>query len=103
MKRILDNDDLLQIKSNIQKGAFEFRFIIPSTTDGKDRFYYNYKTASGESVVMYALRTIIDEAKKNITDPEEKLKTFFIGDTDSNGFRTIAPSTEHTFTYKYKS
>ena len=94
----------VKIRSEIQKGAFEFRFIIPSTTstDGKDRFYYNYKTASGESVVMYALRTIIDEAKKNITDPAEKLKTFFIGDTDSNGFRTIQPSTEHIFTYRYK-
>ena len=94
----------VKTRSNIQKGAFEFRFIIPSTTstDGKDRFYYNYKTASGESVVMYALRTIIDEAKKNIEDPDEKLKTFFIGDTDSDGFRTIQPSTEHKFTYRYK-
>lgn len=94
----------VKTRNNIQKGAFEFRFIIPSTTstDGKDRFYYNYKTASGESVVMYALRTIIDEAKKNITDPDEKLKTFFIGDTDSDRFRTIAPTTEHTFTYKYE-
>ena len=94
----------VKTRSNIQKGAFEFRFIIPSTTstDGKDRFYYNYKTASGESVVMYALRTIIDEAKKNIEDPDEKLKTFFIGDTNSDGFRTIQPSTEHIFTYRYK-
>lgn len=94
----------VKTRNNIQKGAFEFRFIIPSTTstDGKDRFYYNYKTASGESVVMYALRTIIDEAKKNIEDPDEKLKTFFIGDTDSDGFRTIQPSTEHKFTYRYK-
>lgn len=94
----------VKTRSNIQKGAFEFRFIIPSTTstDGKDRFYYNYKTASGESVVMYALRTIIDEAKKNITNPDEKLKTFFIGDTDSDRFRTIQPSTEHKFTYRYK-
>ena len=94
----------VKIRSEIQKGAFEFRFIIPSTTktDGKDRFYYNYKTASGESVVMYALRTIIDEAKKNITDADKRLELFFIGDTGSNGFRTIQPSTEHIFTYKYE-
>lgn len=94
----------VKTRSNIQKGAFEFRFIIPSTTstDGKDRFYYNYKTASGESVVMYALRTIIDEAKKNIEDADKKLELFFIGDTDSDGFRTIQPSTEHIFTYRYK-
>lgn len=94
----------VKTRSNIQKGAFEFRFIIPSTTktDGKDRFYYNYKTASGESVVMYALRTIIDEAKKNIEDADKTLELFFIGDTDSDGFRTIQPSTEHIFTYRYK-
>ena len=94
----------VKTRSNIQKGAFEFRFIIPSTTstDGKDRFYYNYKTASGESVVMYALRTIIDEAKKNIEDADKTLELFFIGDTDSDGFRTIQPSTEHKFTYRYK-
>lgn len=94
----------VKTRSNIQKGAFEFRFIIPSTTstDGKDRFYYNYKTASGESVVMYALRTIIDEAKKNIEDADKTLELFFIGDTDSDGFRTIQPSTEHIFTYKYE-
>ena len=94
----------VKTRSNIQKGAFEFRFIIPSTTstDGKDRFYYNYKTASGESVVMYALRTIIDEAKKNIEDADKTLELFFIGDTNSDGFRTIQPSTEHIFTYRYK-
>ena len=94
----------VKTRNNIQKGAFEFRFIIPSTTstDGKDRFYYNYKTASGESVVMYALRTIIDEAKKNIEDANKTLELFFIGDTDSDGFRTIQPSTEHKFTYRYK-
>lgn len=94
----------VKTRNNIQKGAFEFRFIIPSTTstDGKDRFYYNYKTASGESVVMYALRTIIDEAKKNITDADKRLELFFIGDTNSDGFRTIQPSTEHIFTYRYK-
>ena len=94
----------VKTRNNIQKGAFEFRFIIPSTTstDGKDRFYYNYKTASGESVVMYALRTIIDEAKKNIEDADKKLELFFIGDTTSNGFRKIEPTTEHIFTYRYK-
>ena len=94
----------VKIRSNIQKGAFEFRFIIPSTTstDGKDRFYYNYKTASGESVVMYALRTIIDEAKKNIKDADKTLELFFIGNATSNGFRKIEPTTEHKFTYKYE-
>ena len=94
----------VKTRNNIQKGAFEFRFIIPSTTstDGKDRFYYNYKTASGESVVMYALRTIIDEAKKNIEDADKTLELFFIGNATSNGFRKIEPSTEHKFTYRYK-
>jgi len=56
----------IQKNEDLKKIGIPFRFIIPN--DNQDRYYYNYKTSDGESVVLYALRNIIDICKKNTLD-----------------------------------
>ena len=46
-----------------------FRFVVADRYGSKpDRYYFNYKTSSGEAVVMYALRNIIETCNNNNLD-----------------------------------
>ena len=71
-----------------KKYGIPFRFIIPLKEPGStDRFYYNYKTSSGEAVVMYALRNIIDTLLQKFD--KEKAKQFLFGSNENNGLEIL--------------
>lgn len=57
-----------------------FRFIIADSNDN-NRYYFNYKTSSGEAVVLYALRNIIETCKEKSLDPS----IFLFGSNGDNG------------------
>ena len=65
---------------NNKKYGIPFRFIIADIE--KNRYYFNYKTSHGESVVIYALRNIIE-----ICNNDDNLDTsvFLFGQNGSNG------------------
>ena len=62
-----------------------FRFILPNI-DKSDRYYYNYKTSSGEAVVMYALRNIIETCLSVNKDNTYK---FLFGSNENNGLSIV--------------
>ena len=68
--------DSIKNKDAIKNGQFMFRFIIPDEDlTNPDHFYYNYRTANNEAVVMYALRNLLEITKD---------KKFYFGNSNTN-------------------
>lgn len=59
--------DDIKNKDAIRTGRFKFRFIIPDIApNNPDHYYYNYKTSDNESVVIYALRNLLEITDSSI-------------------------------------
>ena len=89
--------DSIKNKDAIKDGQFMFRFIIPDKVTGNsDHFYYNYRTANNEAVVMYALRNLLEITKD---------KKFYFGElntaTSEPKYRILNNECTHTLKFKY--
>lgn len=89
--------DSIKNKDAIKDGQFMFRFIIPDKVTGNsDHFYYNYRTANNEAVVMYALRNLLEITKD---------KKFYFGElntaTSEHKYRILNNECTHTLKFKY--
>lgn len=84
---------------NIIRGKYGFKFIVASQNDKK--YYYNYRTSTGEATVMYALRNIIRILKEYISNNntsgnidnilKTKLQQLFISKEDNDSANEHQP------------